>query len=303
MGKFYAVLPFLLATSLQTHAQALSLDQLLYLRGKDVDAVNSYLSPKGWVFHDAAEASEGQYGTSTWAHTKQLYSGRAKSFFKLLASEGYYSQASYQTVSKVYYEAIRAKILAYKMVKVSAVAKDGYIATTYVGSNYQVETRLSTDSDTSIPTYSVVVAKKSPQGFLPAGTEPTAEEATEDEEVETEEEATTETSTSLEQAEPTPASEEVLLPAQVQQYKQRITGTYAAEPPVSDFIYLAEVTGSASDLIPDVTTPSTAYRRLGAADRVFVLSRLLDENHDYYLVYAGGYYGYVDSRSLKRFSL
>ncbi|SFQ48679.1 hypothetical protein [Hymenobacter arizonensis] len=50
-------------------------------------------------------------------------------------------------------------------------------------------------------------------------------------------------------------------------------------------------------------TPSTTYRRLDSGDRVFVLSRLLDENHRYYLVYAGGYYGYVDSNSLKRFSL
>ncbi|SFQ48696.1 hypothetical protein [Hymenobacter arizonensis] len=214
MGKLYTLLLFLLAPNLQAHAQALSLDQLLYLRGKDVDAVNSYLSPKGWVFHDAAEESQSQYGTSTWAHTKQLYSGRAKSFVKLLAAEGYYSQVSYQTSSKVYYEAIRAKILAYKMVKVSAVAKDGYITTVYLGSNYQVETRLSTDSDTSLPVYSVHVAKKLPQGFMPAPPESTAEEETE-----TEEETVSEVQPTLDLAESSLASEEVLMDSQVQHYK------------------------------------------------------------------------------------
>lgn len=300
MIKRYALLLFLFTQTLQAHAQALSLDQLIYLRDKDVDAVNSYLSARGWVFHDAAAESDGQYSTSSWAHTKQAYSGRAKSFFKLLAAEGYYSQTSYQTVSRASYEAIRAKMLAYKMTKVSAVAKDGYITTVYLGSNYQVETRLSTDSNSSIPIYSVIVAKKSPQGFLPASSEFPAAEETEEAEAE---EAAAETDTALGLPEPTAASEEVLGPDQIQQYKQRITGTYAAEPPASDFMFLAEVINLSSDLIPNVAAPGTVYRRLDSGDRVFVLSRLLDESHDYYLVYAGGYYGYAEGSGLKRFSL
>ena len=235
MLKFYLFLALLLAATLGLRAQAIGLDQLIYLRGRDVDASNSYLSTRGWVFHDAAEESTDQYGNSTWAHTKQLYSGRAKSFFKLLTADGYYNQACYQTVSKVSFDAIRSKILAYKMVKVSAVAKDGYITTTYLGSNYQVETRLSTDSDTSIPIYSVILAKRLPMGFLPAGkTTAPAQHNEAEAEAETEVEASSETSDA--QPQPTQSSEEVLSSSQIQDYKQLISGKYVAPPPVSDFM-------------------------------------------------------------------
>lgn len=289
----------LCCTGAVTEAQVLSLDELIYLRGKDADGANTYLSRRGWVFHDASAETEGQYAISTWAFGKRMYSDRAKSFFKLQTADGYFNVASYSTVSPTTSEAIKAKMRAYKMVKAFSTTKDGYLTTMYMGANYLVETTLSTDDLTSIPVYGFRVAKK-PLNYTPSvaaylSSPAQSQLASSEDGSQEEEEATEETSAEASES----SLMEVLQGYQIQHYKDLITSTQMPEPPASDVSFLAEPAMGACDLIPDVATPTTVYRRINPGEHVKVLSRLPDEEHEYYLVYSGGYYGYIERSRLQ----
>lgn len=206
MKKYITLFLILFLAAFKSYAQYLSLDELINLRGKDADAVNTYLSSKGWAFSDASEETEDNYSNSTWAYGKQLYTGRAKSFCKLMTADGYFNKFLYTTISRDYYNLIKNKIALYKMAKVSSTPKDGYLVTVYVGSNYIVETSLSTDQQTYIPTYSVVVYKR--PKYTPVNEE-------------SEEEVTAESNTYAPQED-----EEVLEESQVSNYKKLINGKY-----------------------------------------------------------------------------
>jgi len=286
MKKIYFLVLTFFVSLLQVNAQSLSLDELIYLRSKDADAVNTYLSAKGWVFDDASEETDDEYSKSSWAYGKQMYSNRAKAFFKLMSADGYYSKVSYLTQSKVQYDIIKAKVSAYKMLKISSNVKNGYLVTSYAGENYVVETSLSTDEDSSIPVYGISISKRQKQmqaSFLEAQ-EDAADRERED-------------------GASSQEKEEVLQSYQIENYKNLINGKYMQAPPASDFIFLDEPNDSVSDcnLIPEVANPMRVYCRLNAGDRVYVLSRLLGESHDYYLVYSRGYYGYVKNINLKSY--
>ena len=102
MKKYITLFLILYLAAFKSYAQYLSLDELINLRGKDADAVNTYLSSKGWTFSDASEETEDNYSNSTWAYGKQLYTGRAKSFCKLMTADGYFNKIAYTTISKDY---------------------------------------------------------------------------------------------------------------------------------------------------------------------------------------------------------
>lgn len=278
MKKAITIFLFVFLTVCKSYAQYLSLDELINLRGKDADAVNAHLSSKGWTFSGASEETEDNYSNSTWAYGGQLYTGRAKSFCKLMTADGYYSKVSYTTISKDYYNLIKNKIAAYKMVKTSSTPKDGYLVTVYVGSNYVVETSLATDTETRIPIYGVTVSKRPKAN-------PFNEET---EEVVAEQEST-----------------EVLQENQIENYKKLMNGVYSQEPPASDFIFMAEPASSSCELVSNISggdTMNNIYRRINSGAFVYVLSCLPKENHEYFLVYSGGYYGYTKSSELKRYS-
>ena len=285
MKKTLLIFSFLILAMFKSYAQYLSLDELINLRGKDADAVNNYLSSKGWAFSGASEETEDNYSYSTWAYGKQLYTGRAKSFCKLMTADGYYNKVTYTTISKDFYNLIKSKIVAYKMVKMSSTPKDGYLVTVYVGNNYVVETSLATDAETSIPVYAVIVSKRTK--IIPA------------------DELTDDVATKQENADETQENNEVLQENQIESYKKLMNGIYAQEPSASDFIFMAEPVSASCELTSNISggdTMNNIYRRVSTGAFVYVLSCLPKENHEYFLVYTGGYYGYIKSSELKRYS-
>jgi hypothetical protein len=172
----------------------------------------------------------------------------------------------------------------------------------YIGANYLVEITLSTDDLTSIPVYGFRVAKK-PLNYTPAvaaylSSPAQSQLASSDDESQVEEAMEDATEEAPAEASEPPLTE-VLQGYQIQHYKELITNTYMPEPPASDVIFLAEPAMGACDLIPDIATPTTVYRRINTGESVKVLSRLPDEAHEYYLVYSGGYYGYIESSHLQ----
>lgn len=281
MKKTITIFLLLFLTIFKSYAQYLSLDELINLRGKDADAVNTYLLSKGWVFSDASEETDDSYSNSSWAYGKQLYTGRAKSFCKLMTADGYYNKIVYTTISKDYYNLIKNKIALYKMSKVSSTPKEGYLVTLYVGSNYIVETSLSTDQQTYIPVYAVKVSKR--PKYTPIGEEPEEEVAEEDNTYAPQED------------------EEVLEEIQVNNYKKLINGRYMREPPASEYMFVAEAVSSSCELVSSAYGDiKTVYRNVSPSAHIFVLSRLPKENHEYYFVFSGGYYGYIKRRDIKK---
>jgi len=282
----YVVISF--ATLLSSEAQSLNLNELIALRGKDAEEVNSYLSAKGWVFNDASEETEDQYSVGSWAFGKQLYSDRAKSFFKFMSAEGYRNKVSYITIHKSSYDLIKTKIIALKMKKISTIAKDGRLVTVYVGTNYIVETSLATDEQSSVPIYGISISKKPVQAGL-------SEYNISEEERGTEEE----TGVIVDSQQ---RSEEVLQPNQIEGYKMLVNGQQITAPP-AEYVMFKDEVKRGTNLVSDASNPLSVIYRLDADEEVYVLSRLLDEDHEYYLVYVEGYYGYIKNSALKKYSI
>lgn len=267
-------------------AQSLSLDELISLRSKDVDGVNNFLSARGWTFSDAAEETDNQYSRSTWAFGKQYYSGRAKAFVTLMSADGYYNKITYKTSVKSHFDLLKSRILAYKMLKTSSSVNDGSISTTYVGKSYIVESWVSTDSESSIPVYGIKISKRP---VVPVAVDqPVASDTYSDNEGI----GLSPESTSL---------TEVLQPSQVASYKARIGSESNNRPPDSDYIF-TDFTREDCLLFSTPSAASSNWKSLSKYEKVYVISRLLDEDHQYYLVWAAGYFGYLKNSETAGYS-
>lgn len=202
-----------------------------------------------------------------------------------MTADGYFNKIAYTTISKDYYSLIKNKIALYKMVKMASTPKDGYLVTVYVGSNYVVETSLATDVQTSIPVYAVMVSKRTK--VMPAN------------------EVADEVVKEQDNLRDNQEGDEVLQENQIESYKKLMNGIYAQEPSASDFMFMAEPVSASCEMTSNISggdTMNNIYRRISPGAFVYVLSCLPKENHEYLLVYTGGYYGYIKRSELKRYS-
>ncbi|RIJ43069.1 hypothetical protein [Pontibacter oryzae] len=124
--------------SLNTYAQTLNLDQLLYIVKQDVDDVDSYLSIRKWTFNSSEDL--GDYNTKvTWNFSPNIYdSEKALAWLNVKFYGDGNNWLYYQTPSKETYTVIKQKVLSYGMKKISSGANEDGIYSTYVGQNYVI---------------------------------------------------------------------------------------------------------------------------------------------------------------------
>ncbi|SET90289.1 hypothetical protein [Hymenobacter actinosclerus] len=279
--KNASLLAFFLASTTAVNAQYLSLDELIIIRSKDIESANTYLSSKGWQFNDASEETQESYSTTTWSFGKQYYSNYSKAFIKLLTADGYNSQLSYQTVYKEHFNIIKNKIISYKMNRISSEAKDGYIVSTYIGTNYVIQTTTSVDSDTSSPVYGINIKKK-----------PTEYELQEYIEEDYNNEPELEESNEKYSSEYTELSNNRLT-----HFVYLVTGKKNSSGPGPEIIYTDEtVEVSQLYMYPNRNKSITI---IPPKSNIQVISRLPNHSGEYFLVYTNGFYGYINSSNLK----
>lgn len=159
-----AVAATLLTLSTTTQAQQLSLDQLTSLSGQDVDQINEYLASRGWTFDDAQQEDEEGIAHASWAYQKtssyfDSNSARAQAWLQI-NNPGPDQLLFYQTSNKLYYDALRAKITAYKMERLGSGVVKGGIRTTYAGANFIISTSVRSSESNQKPVYIVLVQHK-----------------------------------------------------------------------------------------------------------------------------------------------
>ena len=155
----------LLTTRIEnTHAQQLTLDQLITLSGRDVDQINEYLASRGWAFDDAAQEEDEEVAHASWAFqkTSSYYdsdNARAQAWLQI-NNPGSEQHLIYQTSSKAHYDAVRTRILAFKMERLGSDVVKGGIRTSYAGANFIVTTSVRAADDGRKPVYLVLVQRK-----------------------------------------------------------------------------------------------------------------------------------------------
>lgn len=131
-------------------AQSLSLDNLITIRGSDIDDINGILIPKGWLFtgnlRDRKEPlRECVVDELVWSYGVDEHNNQAAhSFIVIERSYDCSNAVSYQTFDQNAYFKIRDTIKKYKMKAGNSVLdsdKEGntYTTTTFVGNKYEVE--------------------------------------------------------------------------------------------------------------------------------------------------------------------
>ncbi|MBB4601187.1 hypothetical protein HNQ93_001452 [Hymenobacter luteus] len=159
-----ALLLFLIILPDNSQGQQLSLDQLTALSEQDVDQINEYLASRGWAFDDAQQEGEEEVAHASWAYQKTASyynnsSARAQAWLQI-NNPGPDQLLFYQTSNKLYYDALRTKIAAYKMERLGSSVVNGGIRTTYVGANFIISTSVRTSENNRRPVYVVLVQRK-----------------------------------------------------------------------------------------------------------------------------------------------
>ena len=268
MKQIFAYFILYSLTIISANAQNLSLDELIRLRGKDIESANTYLSSKGWQFDDASEETQNQYSTTTWSYGKQQYTNRSKAFIKLMTADGYFNQIRYITIYKEHFNLIKSRIAYYKLTRLSSEAKDGYIKSTYIGSNYIIETTTSTDKYTSIPVYGISVRKK-PDVYIPQ------------KEIES---SNTDNNQSGLNA---PPSKDTL-----EDYKARVNGKLYSPP--TEYVCVW-TTKKSSIVLQDPNDIFSQLKTIPNGAEVIIVDKLVDESHPCYLIWIDGIFGYMEN--------
>lgn len=139
--------------------QALTLKELTYLQGTNLNNVTDYLSERGWKFQESGNGSSGgldtfysYYGYSvkivTWSHGYDRYSGQAAAWFTLYIPEGLKSVAVYQTASEEYFTILKRSAKESKDLKYYADGvSDVGISSIYRGASVETEFKITQNYD------------------------------------------------------------------------------------------------------------------------------------------------------------
>ena len=136
-------------------AQVLSVDQLLSIYNKDEEQIDAYLGARGWERTSSVDPKS----IKTWAYDKQIdpfsvggtepgLKYQAKGWFSLVNDEeGYW--LSYSISSKERFVAIRQRIIAMGMKRVSYTSDNDMTVATYQGTRYAIRLVTIIDGDNS----------------------------------------------------------------------------------------------------------------------------------------------------------
>ena len=148
-----SIIILILFTLLRIHnglAQSLSLNNLITIRGSDIDDINGILIPKGWLFTGAVKDKkqplrECIVDEIMWTYGSEAYNIQtAHSFIVVERSYQCSNIVSYQTLDQNDYYKIREEVKKYNMKLGSAILDidedgDTYTTTTFVGNKYRIE--------------------------------------------------------------------------------------------------------------------------------------------------------------------
>lgn len=117
---------------------------------------------RGWELTASEKETDDQYGNVTWAFGRDQWdSERAKGWFKLYYSPGYSTKIYYQTSNRLHFQSIKNRIATIGMRLTKSTIEDDGLQSVYIGKNYAVELKASTDSGDPVSVYSVNLYEKS----------------------------------------------------------------------------------------------------------------------------------------------
>ena len=263
-------------------AQNLSFDELIMLRSKDVESVNSYLMSKGWDFVDATEEGDASFATTTWAfgRNREVEGTRALSFLVLWTMQAGYQKLRYQPVKKSY-ELFKAQLVARKLKLESSKIEKGQITSSFLGANYKVTLTTATDEQTKSPVYLIEIEKRSEMmiPFLVV----LQKGARQNQIINARQDSIVKSAATLSDL-------------QMASVVGKI-GTYEPTEKVEKFVLLGKCTLQC-DLYAE---PNEKSKKLAAVDRndpVCLYSTSDANQKEFYLVWSNGYYGYIKKTNI-----
>ncbi len=138
MRLFFLVSILLFA--IETQAQSLTLLDLQNLCKKQSwEAVDNYLSRKGWKYHDSKQGSSSQYSTITYSYNKNSWDDRAEGWFSVYAYNNEVHKISYSCGLTNTYNSIKGSLASNGYKKTNSEILNQRIQTTHENSLYKIE--------------------------------------------------------------------------------------------------------------------------------------------------------------------
>ncbi len=157
----------ILFVCLKVQGQNLSVIELLQLSNKpNWEAVNTYLTGKGWEYYDSKEGDDNNYNVVTWSLEKSYYDDKAQGWFKLYTYTGYPNKVSYQFRKKTTYANLKSTLSTNGFKYIDTEIKDDQVISKYVNPYFIIELsylQMNEDeysSDNTHTSYIITVIKK-----------------------------------------------------------------------------------------------------------------------------------------------
>lgn len=147
--------------------QNLKIPELTQICGKpNWDAVNDYLTQKGWEYYSSKKGDDENYNTVTWAYQKNNYNDKAQGWFYLFTYTGSPNKIAYSFRNKQTYNAIKAGLTSGGFKSLGSEIKDEAVVSKYANANYIVTLSFVSRqedeySDVNFTSYYLTMIKKS----------------------------------------------------------------------------------------------------------------------------------------------
>lgn len=134
----------LLICSYDSYCQDLNLQELVELQSKNLDYINSFLSKKGWDFHESEVLTDEtflDYKAVAWSYKINSYNEKAQAWFRLFQLLGNQNAIQYQT-NKTHYEELKRAAMS-RANSLGAKVSANSLTTTYKRGNITLEFKVS----------------------------------------------------------------------------------------------------------------------------------------------------------------
>lgn len=162
----YSILKIIVAISfslltIKSNSQNLALSDLKYLLEHDVESADTYITAKGFKYHEAQKGENGDCDAMIWSFDRDVNNDRAVSFIAKNCYEANYGFIWYQLGDKAAFDRIKnnCKSLGFKLTKTeTSPFKD--LCTTFENTKYKIQFCSGLNEGTNKNSYTITLKLK-----------------------------------------------------------------------------------------------------------------------------------------------
>lgn len=155
------IFSFALLFFYESYSQNLTFNDLKYLLEHDIESSDSYITKKGFKYHEAEKSENGECASMIWSFNRNINNDRAIAFIAKNCFEANLGIIWYQLGEQVTFDKIKeyCKTIGFKLTK-TETSKFNDLCSTFENTKYEIKFCSGLDNITNKNSYTITLSLK-----------------------------------------------------------------------------------------------------------------------------------------------